>query len=298
MKIRKKVSDLMISDLMNIYPESLLNPEKSELPKLENYYIVEENSDTLYILLDRLNQQEIALLKILASKQGFHAHETSRLDQMLTKGIIEDSLAGQQGRLVYLQVNHLEPANFSLWKNTLQDSVKELIEVQMMSGELIVILLSGIRDERKIITKLQDVIQSLDQDFNLFTQGMIGQASHLSRQIKDIYLYERELFESFIKKQRVEGITTISEVLMYQMSLLLKDEQPQLPQLKNYLANKAEARDLVLLLFKNQGNLSQTADELFIHRNTLTYRMKQFYEQTGFDLSNFSDLIVCHLLIV
>lgn len=283
---------------MNIYPESLLNPEESELKKEGTYYLIKEGSDALYILLEELNQQEIGLLKMLVENENSQAHESKRLEKILVQGIIDDAIANQQGQLVYLKVNHLEPANFQLWKNTLQDSMQEIIEIQAMSNDLIVILLTIKANEKDMLTKLQEVLQSLDQDFNLFTQGMIGQTTYLSAQIKNVYAYERKLFESFILKQRVEGIATISEVLMHQVGLLLKEEQPELPQLKNYLNNKAEARDLILLLFKHQGNLSQTADELFIHRNTLSYRMKQFYEQTGFDLGQFSDLIVCYLLIV
>lgn len=297
-KTNREVSDFVLSELMNIYPESLLNPEETELKKRESYYLVEEGGDSLYILVDKLNQKEIDLLKILAKNQNHQADESKRLEKILIQGIIDDAIANQQGQIVYLKINHLEQANFQLWKNTLQDSMEEIIEIQSMANDLVVILLSVKINGNDVLTKLQEVMQSLDQDFNLFTQGMIGQTTYLSAQIKDVYAYERLLFESFILKQKVEGITTISEVLIHQLGSLFKDKQPELPQLKNYLTNKMEARDLIQLLFKHQGNLSQTADELFIHRNTLTYRMKQFYEQTGFDLGCFSDLIVCYLFIV
>jgi purine catabolism regulator len=38
--------------------------------------------------------------------------------------------------------------------------------------------------------------------------------------------------------------------------------------------------------FEQKGNLSQTADSLFIHRNTLSYRMDRIEEITGMNLSN------------
>lgn len=47
--------------------------------------------------------------------------------------------------------------------------------------------------------------------------------------------------------------------------------------------------DLIATLeayFNNQGNLSKTADELFIHRNTLSYRMQRITEISGLDFSN------------
>jgi len=38
--------------------------------------------------------------------------------------------------------------------------------------------------------------------------------------------------------------------------------------------------------FEHHGNLSQTAEALFIHRNTLLYRMERIAEITGLDLDN------------
>jgi purine catabolism regulator len=36
--------------------------------------------------------------------------------------------------------------------------------------------------------------------------------------------------------------------------------------------------------FDHNGNLSQAAEALFVHRNTMTYRMERIAEITGLDL--------------
>ena len=40
------------------------------------------------------------------------------------------------------------------------------------------------------------------------------------------------------------------------------------------------------VFYENQGNLSQAADALFIHRNTLSYRLVKISDMTGLDLKN------------
>ncbi|NRE28611.1 Fis family transcriptional regulator, partial [Enterococcus faecalis] len=50
-------------------------------------------------------------------------------------------------------------------------------------------------------------------------------------------------------------------------------------------------------LWKNQGNISSTAKDLFMHRNTLHYRLEKFFEQTGLSLKKMDDLIFCYLLL-
>ena len=42
--------------------------------------------------------------------------------------------------------------------------------------------------------------------------------------------------------------------------------------------------DIIIELWKNFGNISSAAKQLFMHRNTLQYRIEKFDEQTGFNL--------------
>lgn len=48
-------------------------------------------------------------------------------------------------------------------------------------------------------------------------------------------------------------------------------------------------------MFRNNLNLTDTSARLFIHRNTLLYRIEKIYKQTGFDLRKFEDSMVFKL---
>ena len=50
--------------------------------------------------------------------------------------------------------------------------------------------------------------------------------------------------------------------------------------------------------FEMNGNVSQTADNLFIHRNTLQYRFRKIKEITGFDVYNIDDLVQLRLAVL
>ena len=50
---------------------------------------------------------------------------------------------------------------------------------------------------------------------------------------------------------------------------------------------------------ENNLNVSETARKLYMHRNTLTYRLDKIQRATGLDIRNFSDAItfrLCSLL--
>ena len=48
-------------------------------------------------------------------------------------------------------------------------------------------------------------------------------------------------------------------------------------------------------LFHNNLSLSETARQLFIHRNTLAYRLDKFQKASGVDVRNFDEAITCRI---
>ena len=52
------------------------------------------------------------------------------------------------------------------------------------------------------------------------------------------------------------------------------------------------------VFFSNNLNIAETARKLYIHRNTLLYRMEQIKKKTGLDIREFNDALTCKLLIM
>ncbi len=53
-----------------------------------------------------------------------------------------------------------------------------------------------------------------------------------------------------------------------------------------------ESRHTVGTFFANNLNVSETARQLFLHRNTLVYRLERIQKQTGLDLRNFEEALL------
>lgn len=56
--------------------------------------------------------------------------------------------------------------------------------------------------------------------------------------------------------------------------------------------DKEKGTDLVLTLtkyFETQGNLKEMSEELFIHYNTVVYRLQRIREITGIDLDDYEE---------
>ena len=50
--------------------------------------------------------------------------------------------------------------------------------------------------------------------------------------------------------------------------------------------------------FDNSLNLSETARKLYIHRNTLVYRLEKVQRAIGLDLRNFDDAVTFKMMML
>jgi DNA-binding PucR family transcriptional regulator len=55
--------------------------------------------------------------------------------------------------------------------------------------------------------------------------------------------------------------------------------------------------DTIDAFFKHHGNISRTADSLYVHRNTLLYRLDRIQELTGHDLGQADMRLAMHLAL-
>ncbi len=54
----------------------------------------------------------------------------------------------------------------------------------------------------------------------------------------------------------------------------------------------------VMKFFENSLNVSETARQLFIHRNTLVYRIEKLQKETGLDIRNFDDALTFNIALM
>lgn len=62
--------------------------------------------------------------------------------------------------------------------------------------------------------------------------------------------------------------------------------------------NDDELMQTLNVFFKNSLNLSETSRELYIHRNTLVYRLDKIYRMTGLDPKQFDDAVLLKTIMV
>lgn len=140
--------------------------------------------------------------------------------------------------------------------------------------------------------ELESILQTVESDFFVKVQLFLGNFWPIDQQLPLIFNEEQAVFA-----KSTVPVSTLSSLALdyYARPQLRRSSLAQ--QLTTIIRQEADIQDVIIALYHNAGNLSSAAKQLFIHRNTLQYRLERFRDLTSFNLKNMDDLVLCYLLI-
>ena len=108
-----------------------------------------------------------------------------------------------------------------------------------------------------------------------------------------------ELLPTIIKDNNTHKIITLHDLIIYK-TIHLCNQDEFLSYLVNFDIIKNTDDNLLLTglnFIENGLNISKTSTSLFLHRNTLVYRLDKIKELLNLDLKNFKDAFVFYLSV-
>ena len=130
----------------------------------------------------------------------------------------------------------------------------------------------------------------------------IGRSRHTIDELGESYAEARRAIEVGRIFQPEESIFAFSRLILERF--LMELPQDISAYYHNLLFNRRTARLFneemlytIDMFFKKDLNLSDTARQLYIHRNTLVYRLDKVQRQTGLDLRSFEDAVTFKILM-
>ncbi|HFU7085469.1 PucR family transcriptional regulator [Bacillus cereus] len=143
---------------------------------------------------------------------------------------------------------------------------------------------------------LQTVIDTLEPDFFISLSFFIGRRYTQTTEYAYLYHWERKLF-SVLSPYLPKKITYIEQLLPYQLMISLPKEASKkyTNQLLEPISNDKELIDSVKVFFQCNLNVSLAAKQLYLHRNTLQYRIDKFIEKTGINIKTFEGAVAVYM---
>ena len=146
---------------------------------------------------------------------------------------------------------------------------------------------------------LMDTLEAVEYDFGVRLSIMLGQVwSQTGNQsLTDLIKAERDLFKNWWR-QGHQGFHTFSQLYLWSMGEKMVDLDLIKDYLHQMILDQDQIQEIILSLWENSAVLTKTAQQLYLHRNSLQYKIDKWEELTGLQLKELTDLTLCYQLIL
>ena len=172
---------------------------------------------------------------------------------------------------------------------------------EIAPGKIALIKVSAGHTEEEIREYAAAVAETVETEAGIPVQGGIGRSVADLAGLRDS-LYQAEQALDIGRRFRLAGSVFEYAQLIVERLISAVPAADQNRMRQEVFTGESERLmtdemlETVQVFFRNDLNLSTTARELFIHRNTLIYRLDKIRKMTGFDLRKFQDASAFQLL--
>jgi len=186
-------------------------------------------------------------------------------------------------------------------------TVRELIPTEetdrtvMTGGDLALIMQTGRRSAEEIYEFAAAAAGTMESEAGIACSAGIGRSA-APKDISGSFREAREALETGLRHKLPGRVFAYSRQIPERIADMIPPESAEAlrreilpPEADRMLT--PEMMETIQVYFSNDLNFSTTARQLFIHRNTLLYRMEKIRRETGLDLRKFEDAAVFRIIM-
>lgn len=244
---------------------------------------------------DRYYESEITALVTLLMNSA--VSEEASLEAYLRKAVAGDYDAAELA-ILEEKLKSCLPGHMLLIYN-FKDSMDEVLEIlaNTMNVKAVIVYdnrIVALAEEEDIAETCSAFIKNVLSELLIECGIIIGGRAEAAGELQELYGNCNEAL--CLKSIYRLGESVLSYDAMYGYRIAYNLE----PRLKEFIRSRVFTEDFkaaangelgitIEEFFRNNLNLTDTAAKLYIHRNTLLYRLDKIYRYTGFDLKKFED---------
>lgn len=142
---------------------------------------------------------------------------------------------------------------------------------------------------------LAATLSAMEIDFGLRMTVFVGQVWPVlvASRWPQLLQSEQTLFATWLAGNSQVCLVSLAQVYLWAMR---PDEELE-ENLKTVIAQQ-QMEEVIVALWQAGAVLTKTAQSLYIHRNTLQYRLDKWWDLTGLDLKKLTDLSLCYQVLM
>ena len=201
-------------------------------------------------------------------------------------------------QLVYCHLSYFQQENLSSWLDMMRTLFPNyLTTIQVGAQDYLFVL----QQDKYISVRsiLSDTLEAVEYDFGLRLSIMLGQvwSQNTHQSLSELIKAERELFKTWWR-QGHQGVQTFSQLYLWRLGEKQVDHRIIKDYLRQLIQDQDQIQEIILSLWDNSAVLTKTAQQLYLHRNSLQYKIDKWEELTGLQLKELTDLTLCYQLIL
>jgi hypothetical protein len=296
----------MIEKLKLLYKDSLII---SNTRTDKNFvWFLSETGETFGIKKSAISEKEITLLSTLFELYDIQSNPKSE-EQVNWSQFLFSTNKEKGIRIPQSSFNHCRFIHFRISKPIIDLENFELAVKALFPSDLIIvwensqqgIFIEKITQSSLIeVNNLEDVVEIFTSDFYIDVHLLIGNTYELRDDLKSRFSFERDAFTTAVKhlhKQRVYLLQDIIPILLVQKI----DSKTKIDisfALQETFSEDNAQLEMIKVYLESNLNVTLAAKKLYMHRNSLQYRIDKFIEKTGIDIKHFNGAITAYLSIM
>lgn len=277
-----------LEHVKELFPTAKINESFSDgIPNVE----VNVAGDVVRIPTDSLSEREQCLLEILTNQNDSPIKYDSPWEKYLFDSGIKPKSADKL-RFLYITVNNLDQQQKNEWQQLLLTFFKNgTVSFWLDDNRLIII------DEECALSvdEFKGMLDTVDSDFDTKTKLLVGLVWYHENDLRALAQEEMQI-DSFVQNKQM--VATVPDLALQFYLHSSKKESVILQNCRQMFEQIDYAGNLIHALYLVGGNVSQASKAMFVHRNTLEYRIDKLKKEFALNLRNMNDLTFCYLAFV
>lgn len=292
----------MIDKLRNIFP-SLTSIEEADKEKLSDYrWFQTDKEERFGIPKEDLSAREDKILKTLINPIELEAAPMTALEkewsEFLFHGKMSDRLKKEAAlpfRFLFFTLKNpaIDPASF---KEAIHGFFPEPVPVLWENNQKGVII--EVLEEKNELYFYFDIAEVLMSDFYINLNLSLGAPVHDIEMASKEYNWLKKwsaVARNYLTKQIIDYREVTPYMFIDQLDAEYK--QPIIDMVLKETQHNQELLQTIETFLACNSNATLAAKELYMHRNSLQYRVDKFIEQTGIDVKQFEGAITVYLTL-
>ena len=285
---------MIAKELLDWFPQAQIVDQ----PVDKEGYLTLPVSANQWVLLEEagLSEREKQLVALLTKQE-----QTISLNPWYSYLIEGKGQAPQNFKklqLVYCHLSYFQQENLTSWLEMMGTLFPNCQTVLQVGAQDYIFVLQ--QDKYTSVRSiLMDTLEAVEYDFGVRLSIMLGQVwSQTGHQaLSDLIKAERDLFKNWWR-QGHQGFHTFSQLYLWSMGERMVDLRVIKEYLHRMIVDQDQIQEIILSLWENSAVLTKTAQQLYLHRNSLQYKIDKWEELTGLQLKELTDLTLCYQLIL